>query len=114
MGTLCMLLDGPPSECQTVRRQHPLQYPLRLTIPSSAREYCDYLSQGYLGYTWESSAGDYSCAPSARKSSNGATNFCVWEDGSLEVSIPSGSAADCGSLSQGRIGWLLPGGTVSI
>merc|ERR1712063_184151 len=85
-----------------------------VTIPSSAREYCDYLSQGYLGYMWESSAGDYSCAPSARKSSNGATNFCVWEDGSLGVSIPSGSAADCGSLSRGRIGWLLPAGTVLI
>jgi len=85
-----------------------------LTIPSGAQEYCEYLSQGYLGYTWGASAGDFSCAPSARKSSNGGTNFCVWEDGSLGVSIPSGSTADCGSLSEGRIGWLLPSATLLI
>merc|ERR1719420_591487 len=82
-----------------------------LTIPLNAREYCGYVSQGYMGYTWDSSAGDYSCSPSARKSSSGSTNFCVWEDGSLGVSIPSGSAADCDSLSQGRIGWRLPSGS---
>jgi len=79
-----------------------------LTIPSSAREYCTYISSGYLGYTWPSTDGDYSCAPSARKSSNGDTNFCVWEDGNLGVSIPSGSLADCDSLSQGRIGFIQP------
>jgi len=81
-----------------------------LTIPSNARQYCGYVSRGYIGYTWDSLAGDHSCASSARKSSSGSTNFCVWEDGSLGVSIPSGSTADCGSLSQGRIGWRLPSG----
>jgi len=85
-----------------------------LTIPSTAREYCGYVSQGYLGYTWDSSAGDYSCSPSARKSASGSTNFCVWEDGSLGVSIPSGSTADCDSLSEGRIGWRLPSASVWI
>jgi len=79
-----------------------------LVIPSSASEYCDYISNGYFGYTWPSSDGDYSCSPSARKSSNGDTNFCVWRDGQIGVSIPSGSSADCDSLSQGRIGFVLP------
>merc|ERR1712166_1353833 len=79
-----------------------------LVIPSSAREYCDYISSGYLGYTWPSSDGDYSCSPSARKSSNGDTHFCVWEDGQIGVSIPSGSSADCDSLSQGSIGFVIP------
>merc|ERR1712098_552355 len=79
-----------------------------LAIPPSAREYCDYISSGYVGYTWSSSAGDYNCAPSASKSTSGSTNFCVWEDGSLGVSIPAGSTADCGLLSSGRIGYVLP------
>jgi len=79
-----------------------------LTIPSSAREYCDYISTGYLGYTWPTSDGDYACSPSARKSTTGDTNFFVWEDGALGVSIPSGSSADCDSLPQGHIGFVLP------
>merc|ERR1712004_207664 len=48
-----------------------------LTIPSNARQYCGYVSRGYIGYTWDSLAGDHSCASSARKSSSGSTNFCV-------------------------------------
>lgn len=79
-----------------------------LIIPSSARQYCDYISDGYVGYTWPKSDGDHDCSPSARKSSNSDTNFCVWEDGALGVSIPSGATADCDSLSQGRIGFVLP------
>jgi len=79
-----------------------------LVIPQSAREYCEYISDGYIGYTWSSSDGDHDCSPSARKSASGSTNFCVWEDGSLGVTIPAGSTADCGSLSSGKIGYVLP------
>jgi len=102
-----------PSDAQTVSKQGSVECLWTsgtggLTIPPSAREYCTYISSGYVGYTWPSTDGDYACSPSARKSANGDTNFCVWEDGSLGVSIPSGSVADCGSLSQGRIGFVLP------
>jgi len=79
-----------------------------LTIPPSAREYCDYISNGYFGYTWPSSDGDYSCATTARRSSNADTTFCVWEDGLAGVTIPQGSSADCDSLPEGRIGFVLP------
>jgi len=79
-----------------------------LIIPQPAKEYCEYINDGYFGYTWSSSEGDHDCAPSARKSATGSTNFCVWEDGSLGVSIPSGSTADCGSLSSGKIGFVFP------
>lgn len=79
-----------------------------LVIPSSARQYCDYIADGYFGYTFQSSEGDFGCSPTARKSSNGGTIFCVWEDGAKDVHIPAGSSADCDSLSDGRIGFLLP------
>jgi len=79
-----------------------------LVIPSSAQQYCGYISSGYFGYTYEVSEGDFGCSPTARKSSNGGLLFCVWEDGSKGVQIPAGSTADCDTLSQGRIGFVLP------
>lgn len=79
-----------------------------LVIPSSAKEYCEYIANGYFGYTYQSSEGDFGCSPSARKSYNGGLVFCVWEDGAKGVTIPSGSSADCDSLAEGRIGFVLP------
>jgi len=71
-------------------------------MPPDAQEYCEYLSDGYFGYSW--SNGDYDCAPSARK----AGKFCTWEDGQKGVTIPSGASAECDKVSQGRIGLLIP------
>lgn len=85
-----------------------------LTIPASAMPYCDYISQGTLGYTWNSAAGDFSCAASARKTVSDRTNYCLWDDGHRGVSIPQGSSADCGSLSEGRIGFVMLSGTAGI
>jgi hypothetical protein len=82
---------------------------LGLVMPPNPREYCEYIDQGYFGYTWDLSSGDFDCVPSARKSSNGNTGFCVWEDGSLGMVVPSGARADCDSVSAGRIGMILPG-----
>merc|ERR1712046_190362 len=72
-----------------------------LTIPPSASEYCEYIGDGYFGYTFE---GDCECAESAEKSGN----FCLWRDGQKGVTIPSGATADCSNLSEGRIGFVLP------
>merc|ERR1712107_81469 len=79
-----------------------------LMIPSSAQQYCDYIASGYFGYTYAESDGDFDCSPTARRSSNGGLVFCVWEDGAKGVQIPAGSSADCDSLAQGRIGFVLP------
>lgn len=80
-----------------------------LVIPPSALAYCDYLgSSGSLGYTWDLSAGDFDCAASARKASSAQTRYCLWENGERGVVIPDGSAADCDSLSEGRIGFVMP------
>merc|ERR1712014_387234 len=64
-------------------------------IPASAKPYCNYISSGSFGYTWDLSAGDFNCADSARKSSSGQTQYCLWEDGQRGVVIPQGSSADC-------------------
>ena len=72
-----------------------------LTIPSTASAYCEYISDGYFGYMFD---GDCECADSAEKTGN----FCLWRDGQKGVSIPSGSTADCGRFSEGRIGLVLP------
>jgi len=72
-----------------------------LTIPPTATEYCEYISDGYFGYSFE---GNYDCAESALLSGN----FCLWEDGQRGVTIPSGATADCSHLSEGRIGMVLP------
>jgi len=72
-----------------------------LTIPSTASEYCEYIGDGYFGYSFE---GDCECADSAQKRGN----FCLWTDGQEGVTIPSGSTADCSHLSEGRIGMVLP------
>lgn len=77
------------------------------TMPSTAVEYCDYFDSGYLGYYWNAASGDYACATSARKSVSGDQNFCLWQDGSLGFSMPTGSYADCASISQGSIGLVI-------
>lgn len=89
-------------ECLWQNGEHGLQ------IPSAAHEYCDYIADGYFGYTWDSSAGDFQCAESARKSQSNGAFFCVWEDGKKGVSLPAGSKADCGDLQSGRIGVIVP------
>jgi len=78
-----------------------------LEIPPSASQYCDYIADGYFGYFWSASEEDYDCAPSARKSSNDQTRFCVWTDGEHGLKIPPSSIADCDHLSEGRIGLVL-------
>lgn len=56
----------------------------------------------YFGYRVK---GDNECADPALMSGN----FCLWEDGQGGVTIPaSGTTADCGHLSEGRIGTVLP------
>lgn len=81
-----------------------------LQIPAVAMAYCNYLADnGVFGYYWDSSAGDYECAQTARKTTSGSTTYCLWQNGELGVSIPSGSVADCDSFSQGRIGFIMPG-----
>lgn len=81
-----------------------------LTIPSSAKEYCGYVADGYFGYSWETSEGDFDCAESATKGSNGVDTFCTWTDGEKGVVIDKGAEADCVHLSSGRIGLILPAG----
>jgi len=77
-------------------------------MPTSAVEYCDYFSSGYLGYYWTTVDGDYSCVASARKTVSGDQTFCLWQDGQLGVSFPAGASADCSRLSQGSIGFVIP------
>jgi len=74
------------------------------TMPPSAEPYCEYISQGYLGYIF---VGDYDCAPSAdrRSSASASETTCLWTDGVKGVSIPTGSQALCSDLTSGRIGF---------
>jgi len=85
-----------------------------LKIPPSATQYCDYIANGYFGYIWSTSEGDYDCAASARKSNNGQNNFCVWTDGEHGVVIPPTSTADCNNLSDGRIGVIFASTSVPV
>lgn len=102
---------GCPSDAQTIQKSGAVECLWMtgqggLVIPTSAQQYCDYIASGYFGYTYASSEGDFACSPTARRSSNGGLTFCVWEDGSRGVKIPTGSSADCDSLSEGRIGFV--------
>jgi C1A family cysteine protease len=70
-----------------------------VTIPPTAREYCDYLaSGGYFGYVWPKSTGGfdkYPCPLSARQSDSGSDYFCVIEKGQKGVVFPPNAQADC-------------------
>lgn len=94
------LVNG--NECLWKTGAHGLQ------IPGSAQAYCNYISSGSFGYTWDSATGDFNCAASARKSSSGQTQYCLWENGQRGLVIPDGSSADCDSLSEGCIGFVMP------
>merc|ERR1739848_203870 len=43
------------NECLWVNGTH------GLVMPPSPREYCEYIDQGYFGYTWDLSTGDFDC-----------------------------------------------------
>lgn len=97
-GTECLWLDGVDG----------------LTIPKAAQPYCDYLATGTLGYYWDSSQADCDCAESARKTESGNSRFCIWENGARGFTVPSGAIADCSSLSNGRIGLIIPNAHVFV
>jgi hypothetical protein len=82
-----------------------------LKIPPSAEEYCDYIDQGYFGYTWDKTTGGFDkfpCPSSAEEGNNGkgGTLFCTITNKKLNVTFPEGVKADCGELSQGYFGWI--------
>lgn len=72
-----------------------------------ATPYCEYISQGYLGYIF---VGNYECASSAdrRSSASASETTCLWTNGRKGVSIPAGSQALCDEVAQGRIGFKPP------
>lgn len=76
------------------------------TMPPSVQAYCEYTSQGYLGYYWDSSTqGDFDCALSAEKRVGNGRTTCLWQDGQRGVSIPPNSVPLCSDVASGRIGY---------
>ena len=66
--------------------------------PAWATPYCDYLSQGYIGYSWRI------CPPGGTLTTNGASEFCIWES----LSLPRNASAYCDYLTSGYFGFSYP------
>jgi hypothetical protein len=76
-------------------------------VPPGVREYCEYISSGYFGYSWQMSEGGYDAFPCPTSAVQSQSNvyFCTFKDGKNGVTFPAGAAADCASLASGSIGY---------
>jgi hypothetical protein len=67
--------------------------------PTWAQPYCDYLQDGYIGYSW------LICPTGARLASNGAGGeFCIYEN----IPVPKGAQSYCQYLQDGYFGYSYP------
>lgn len=76
---------------------------------ASVLEYCDYIIDGYFGYSWQEAVGGfgtYPCPRSARNGSNGHGQLsCLIDNKDENVTFPPGAIALCGHLQDGWFGW---------
>ena len=84
-------------------------------MPPVVGPYCTYFSQGYMGYTYDTTsykAADYPCPPSFVTGSNAPSGddiFCTLTKGEKGVTgFPVGAVANCDELSKGGIGYSWP------
>jgi len=122
---------GPPGKCPTDAT--PTNRPTgcmwingtrSVTMPPGAviGEYCDYIADGYFGYTFPSTLDPnepfkYPCPPSASRSQNLrkrsgsdallSETFCIWESSEKGVTFPKQATANCTLLGQGYIGFAV-------
>jgi hypothetical protein len=68
-----------------------------VTAPTWASPYCNYLTDGYIGYVWRE------CPPSGTFSDTFEEAFC-----SFSFRAPLGAQAYCGNLSEGVFGYSYP------
>ncbi len=94
-----------------------LYEPITLPAASGVESYCQYLQDGYIGFSWTESAAtkSYECPAGSRNASNTTgEGYCVWELGSA---VRSSATPYCGYLAEGYIGYswsICPsGGTYS-
>ena len=67
--------------------------------PTWAQPYCNYLKDGYIGYSW------LICPQGARLASNGhGSEFCIFEN----IPVPKGAQSYCQYLQQGYFGYSYP------
>lgn len=82
--------------------------------PTAVTEYCDYIGDGYIGYSWpmteDPTQSDFPCAPSFYPTGNGENEFsCLLGKGENGFTgFPVGASALCGNLSRGTIGYAWP------
>ena len=91
-------------------------------MPPIVHEYCEYIAQGYFGYTYNK-AGDpgggfdpstYPCPKAAQRGSNSNSNssgqwFCTFNKQSTGGGLPKGVKADCAKLAtEGVFGYSWP------
>jgi hypothetical protein len=70
-----------------------------VTPPSWAQPYCNYLAQGYIGYSWTI------CPPGAQLVKNGASgDLCLYEN----IPVPKGAQEYCEYLQDGYFGYSYP------
>jgi hypothetical protein len=69
------------------------------SAPAWAGAYCDYLNDGYIGYSW------LICPPGARLTDNGAgTEFCLFDN----LNPPANAQPYCNYLQSGYMGFSFP------
>jgi hypothetical protein len=82
-------------------------------MPPVVSEYCDYINQGYLGYTYNKAdfgPSEFPCPPSATLGTNTNTNstgqwFCTITTGARGVTLPKGAISDCSKMASGTFGY---------
>jgi len=63
-----------------------------LPAAPSLSPYCQYLDEGYLGFTWVlAEDGAYACPPQSRSAPSGQQGYCLWED----FVPPAAAEPDC-------------------
>ncbi len=84
----------------------------QIPVPSAASllPYCQYLDQGYLGFSWSlAEVPAHACPAEARYAPTDTTGYCLWED----VPLPGADVtADCNALVVGGgfgFRWTCPG-----
>lgn len=76
--------------------------------PTVISSYCDYISQGYMGYVWATNdqTDTYPCAPSFNAGGNGGSDyFCTITNNSNYVVFPPNVVAICDQLTEGIVGY---------
>lgn len=73
----------------------------RISLPAAASvsPYCQYLADGYLGFSWSlTEAATHVCPPEARYAPTETTGYCLWED----IELPAVDVTpDCNALLAG-------------